>query len=298
MNQIHLFGSTNSTGNELKKLLKSNSKEFNTYGRNSDSGNVFNLNNLETFSFINLKTQSSVISLLPIWHFAYFLEYLYKNKKYDLQNIKNLIIVSSSSVITKKFAYNQFDKLLVQRLISAEKLVIKISQNLNIKLTIIRPTLIYGESDSYIDRNVSFLTSYLRFLPVIFIPKNSGLRQPIHCVQLAKLIYKINYDCHESFNIKNNVEFLNVGGDEEISYSEMLERIYLNLVKKKLTKKIIYFNLPFKILAFLASPLLLIRPKFFEALLRVNTDLSHFEKVSEILNVKPQKFPLKNQSDQ
>ena len=59
----------------------------------------------------------------------------------------------------------------------------------------------------------------------------------------------------------------------------------------------IYINLPFKIFAFLASPILLVKPKFFEALLRINTDLSNFEKVSEILNIKPEKFPLKNHSD-
>ena len=84
MNQIHLFGYSNPTGNELKKLLKASSKKINIYGRNSNSVNIFNLDNLESFSFINLKEESTIVSLLPIWHFAYFLEYLYNNKKYDI----------------------------------------------------------------------------------------------------------------------------------------------------------------------------------------------------------------------
>ena len=296
MNQVHLFGSSNPTGNELKKILNSNSKELNIYGRSSNSEYIFNLDNLEYFSFANSKEDSSIISLLQIWHFAYFLNYLYKNKKNDLENIKKIIVVSSSSVITKKFAFNKFDRLLVQKLIYAENEIIKISRNLKIKLIIIRPTLIYGKSDSFQDRNVSVLTTYLRIFPCIFIPKNSGLRQPIHCEQLAKLIYKVNYNWKYSGN-KNNFELLNVGGDEEISYKEMLSRIYFNLVNKKVFKKIIYFHLPYNIFAFLISPLLLIKPKFFEALLRINTDLSDFEKVSELLNEEPQKFPLNNQSD-
>ena len=292
MNQIHLFGSSNPTGNELKKILKANTKKLNIYGRKSDSRNNFNLDSLESFSLTNDKEESILISLLPIWHFSYFLNYLYKNKKNYLENIKKIIVISSSSVITKKFAFNKSDRLLVKKLISAENQIKKISQNLKIKLTIIRPTLIYGESDSYKDKNVSVLARYLTYFPIIFIPKNSGLRQPIHCFQLAKLIYKISYEFKNSF-YKNYFYILNVGGDEELRYSEMLERIYFKLVNKKIFNKIIYFHLPFKIFAFLTSPILLIKPKFFEALLRINTDLSDFEKVSKLLNTKPEKFPFK-----
>ncbi len=297
MNQIHLFGYSNPTANELKKLLKASSKKINIYGRNSNSGNIFNLNNLESFAFINLREESTIISLLPIWHFAYFLEYLYNNKKYDLQNIKKIIVISSSSVITKKFAFNQSDKLLVQNLISAEKLINKISQNLKIKLTIIRPTLIYGKSDSYIDRNVSVLTLYLRFFPIIFIPKNCGLRQPIHCAQLAKLIKKLVSEDQTFIDSDNSSTIINVGGDEELYYSEMLDRIYINLVEKGFLKKILYFYLPYRIFAILCSPFLIINPKFFEALLRINADLSGFERVSELLNTIPKKFPYKNKND-
>jgi len=297
MNQIHLFGYSNPTGNELKKLLKASSKKINMYGRNSNSGNIFNLDNLESFAFINPKEESTIVSLLPIWHFAYFLEYLYNNKKYDLQNIKKIIVVSSSSVISKKFAFNPSDKLLVQNLISAEKLISKISQNLKIKLTIIRPTLIYGKSDSYIDRNVSVLTLYLRFLPIIFIPKNCGLRQPIHCAQLAKLIKKLVSEDQTFIDSDNSSTIINVGGDEELYYSEMLDRIYINFVEKGFLKRILYFYLPYKIFAILCSPFLIINPKFFEALLRINADLSGFERVSELLNTIPKKFPYKNKND-
>ena len=76
MNQVHLFGASNPTGNELKKLLKVNSKKINIYGRNSNSENLFNFDNLESFAFINSKVDSTIISLLQIWHFAYFLNYL------------------------------------------------------------------------------------------------------------------------------------------------------------------------------------------------------------------------------
>ena len=297
MNQIHLFGYSNPTGNELKKLLKASSKKINMYGRNSNSGNIFNLDNLESFAFINPKEESTIVSLLPIWHFAYFLEYLYNNKKYDLQNIKKIIVVSSSSVISKKFAFNPSDKLLVQNLISAEKLISKISQNLKIKLTIIRPTLIYGKSDSYIDRNVSVLTLYLRFLPIIFIPKNCGLRQPIHCAQLAKLIKKLVSEDQTFIDSDNSSTIINVGGDEELYYSEMLDRIYINFVEKGFLKRILYFYLPYKIFAILCSPFLIINPKFFEALLRINADLSGFERVSELLNTIPKKFPYKNKNN-
>tara|TARA_Y100001978_G_C23694803_1_gene436909 strand:+ start:1411 stop:2283 length:873 start_codon:yes stop_codon:yes gene_type:complete len=286
--QFHLFGSSNPTGNDLIKYLNQSNNTINIYNRNKISNLYFDLNNLYKFSFVNPEKSSNIISLLPIWLFAEFLEFLHKNKKDALYNIKNILAISSSSAITKKYSYNGFDRDLVSKLISAEIKIRKICLINNINFCIIRPSLIYGRSGEYIDKNISLIVKFLKFLPIIIIPRSTGLRQPIHCSQLALAIYKLLYE-----NQSLNNEIINIGGDEEISYKLMLDRIFENYISNKIFKSIFYINLPNRLFAFLISPMLLVYPKFYEALLRTMVDLSGFLKVCEISSKDPIKFPYK-----
>ena len=121
-----------------------------------------------------------------------------KKKPNIFKDLKSIIAISSSSVITKKFSYNLFDRNLVYKLQKAEE-IIKNFLDLNIPCLIICPTLIYGKSKNYEDNNLSLIKKLVQYSPFIILPKNTGLRQPLHCNQLALLIFeKIN----ENINIK------------------------------------------------------------------------------------------------
>ena len=125
---------------------------------------------------------------MPIWKFSELLNRKYKNDQDELKNIELLIVCSSSSAETKKYTSNKFDRNLYQLLTQSENLIRKICSNLNIKLLIIRPSLIYGNLDLYRDKNINVIINILKFSPFIFLPTNTGLRQPIHFSQLSDFI--------------------------------------------------------------------------------------------------------------
>ena len=100
--------------------------------------------------------------------------------------LKAIISCSSTSVLTKKFAINNFDKRLVEKIKNAENRIEKICKNNNIIYQIIRTTLIYGNSKKYNDKNLSKIVNFMEKSPMLLMPKNSGLRQPIHYLQVEK----------------------------------------------------------------------------------------------------------------
>ena len=72
-----------------------------------------------------------------------------------LKCLRGVIACSSSSVITKRFASNRFDRELVARLTSAEDQVLATCRDLHLPSLILRPTLIYGRVGPYVDQNRS-----------------------------------------------------------------------------------------------------------------------------------------------
>ena len=82
-----------------------------------------------------------------------------------------------------------------------------------------------------------------------------------------------------------------VGGDEEIKYREMLERLNSSMLKdsKKCCKII---PIPNNFFYILISPLLILKPNLFEALFRIGSNLSGFQKCSSYTGEKFNKFPL------
>ena len=100
-----------------------------------------------------------------------------------------MIACSSSSSITKRFASNSFDRQLADKLIKAEDQIISACSTLSIKATILRPTLIYGRVGEYTDQNLSRLLCQMRRFPILPLPAQSGLRQPIHASQLAAVTF-------------------------------------------------------------------------------------------------------------
>ena len=73
------------------------------------------------------------------------------------------------------------------------------------------------------DKNIQKLADILKFLPIVFVPKESGLRQPIHTSQLSSYYIKVL----KEYNLKTRKKYKShkYRGDESLSFFEMLLRI-------------------------------------------------------------------------
>ena len=227
------------------------------------------------------------ISFGPIWLFAPFLDHLARVYPQRLKCLRGVIACSSSSVITKRFASNRFDRELVARLTSAEDQVLATCRDLHLPSLILRPTLIYGRVGPYVDQNLSRLIGLMRTTICRFLC--TLLRQPIHASQLAAVMELVR-----QFTISGWDPYLNV----------LLSVVTVNfatppccrhcssLFPKRIRHRCRLLSLPTRLFYTAAFPLLLQSPKAFEAVLRMGSDLSGFTPAHELLKVKPQPFPV------
>ena len=289
---VHLFGSTTPAGNALVKLLNDNGyKNVYQYSRNINNKNqiYLNMEKPEECSFKQFKKSSIIISFAPIWITSKFLLGLIKSNPNFLKYIKKIIVCSSSSVLTKRFAFNKFDQELFSKLRDSEKKIVDLCFSLNIKCMVVKPTLVYGSCGKYKDKNFSKLINLMRWLPFIVLPSNSGLRQPISCYQLANVFFNLITNEKYFYNLKS--PSLVVGGDKTLDYNKMLFLIRNSTKKNDLARKCIFIKIPDNLFIFLTFPLSLFSLKFYESVLRIFANLSNFTPQSEITNQKLSKFP-------
>lgn len=292
MIDIHLFGITTPTGKYIERIFNNKSEEYNLIGY-SRKDKKYKSINFEKENLLIYSDKNILISCAPIWDFANFINNLYKKNTNLLNKINSMIVCSSSSVITKKFAFNEFDKELVSKLELSENKLLDICKNLDIKCFIIRPTMIYGSIDGYHDKNIRLIVKIMRLMPIIFIPKTTGLRQPIHANQLAKVIYFIT--TFYAFNNENSIssKVFNIGGDEELTYKKLILRLKDTFPRKDPINNCYIAELPSTIFILLLIPLGIFSPKIFELFLRMKSNLSGFLKSSILIKQNPKKFPVR-----
>jgi hypothetical protein len=234
-----------------------------------------------------------LVSFAPLWHLAPFVAYLVSQRldagPQKPHGLTGVVACSSSSVVTKRFAANNFDRALVRRLEQAEGALEQACQIAAIPCRILRPTLIYGQAGGYGDRNLSVLINAMGRLPVLPIPSRTGLRQPIHAKQLAGVALLLA-DHPEAAPSR-----LNLGGDECLSYGTMLRRLQAAaqaLNPRDPAGRCHLLPLPMRLFHLLAAPLLPLAPKHFEAVLRIEADLAGFTPAHSLLATEPQPFPM------
>jgi len=232
------------------------------------------------------------VSFAPIWHLAPFLAGLAERRPGAISELQGVVACSSSSAITKRYAANRFDRELVQRLLRAENLLQRTCAALAIPCRILAPTLIYGRVGAYGDRNLSELLKLMRRLPMLPIPAGSGLRQPIHARQLAAVALHLGERLPDPGAPHPPVPPLLLGGDDTLSYAEMLHRLQQFVGTSDRASRCVLLPLPPRLFHMLAAPLLAISPKAFEAVLRIGADLAGFTPSHEILNEPPRRFPV------
>lgn len=111
----------------------------------------------------------------------------------------------------------------------------------NIKLTILRPTMIYGD---VCDRNMSkFIKMVDRFRVFPIINNGKGLIQPVNARDLGKAYYDILTTPIE--NIENEY---NLSGEKAITMLDAFK-----LISKKLGKRTIFISVPLGLGVFLAN---------------------------------------------
>ena len=135
-------------------------------------------------------------------------------------------------------------------------------------------------------------TYLIKKFPFCIIPSQTGYRQPIHFSQLSELTYLLleKLNKHNSRDKINQI--LEVGGDEEITYSDLLKRLSIVASNHK-NKRCKVITIPNKLFYVLFFPLLIFKPKIFEALYRMQSDLSGFPKYSDYAGKSSDKFPIK-----
>ena len=294
--ELHLFGATTPTGEAFRQQVAElePSVPLYSYSRRSADHPV---DFLHPGMFIHAGEPGAEliwISFGPMWLLAPFLTKLARDHPDRLVGLRGLIACSSSSVITKRFAANAFDRELVAKLREAEKQLLDICHHLHVPCCILQPTLIYGKVGAYSDSNLSRLLQVLKKLPLLPLPAQTGLRQPIHARQLAAVAFRLAQQLNSSGWNPDQPERISLGGDEQLSYRAMLQALQRDARKENTPVHCWLLPIPNRLFFLLAAPLLLRSPKAYEAVLRMGADLAGFMASHEILNEPPQTFPLPN----
>ena len=187
---------------------------------------------------------------------APFFEQLASDYPERLSHLSGLIACSSSSVLTKRFASNSFDRELSARLTSSEDQLLSTCSNYGIGCRILRPSLIYGQVGPYGDSNLSRLLALMRRLPLVALPFNSGLRQPIHASQLAAVALQLAQQMLGPGLDPALPERIALGGDSQISYKAMLQALQQALPANDPARHCHICEIPNRLFFLLAASLL------------------------------------------
>ncbi len=302
--RIHIFGAATPSGEAFRQLLSPEfpQSDLFIYSRGFASSPSRLIADFSKPSDFRPGGDPSVpaiwISFAPIWLLAPFLDCLASLHPQRLQGLKCLIACSSSSVLTKRFAANRFDRELVARLATAENQLLATCSKIGICCNILRPTLVYGQVGDYNDKNLSQLLRFMRFSPILPIPLNTGSRQPIHAVQLAGVAFKlmqqlVSVYLESGSNLaSSHSEIVALGGDQTLDYRDMLRALQHSQPIGDPARRCMLLPIPNKLFFFLAAPLLLLSPKLFEAVLRIAADLAGFLPSHQLLDQSPKPFPL------
>ncbi len=293
--QLHLFGAATSSGEAFRQQVAVTMPNWPllAYSRHLLGAHRADFTNPSSFQPGGASGGPAIwISFAPIWLLAPFLEQLAQGHPERLIGLRGLIACSSSSVLTKRFAANHFDRQLVARLCDAEAHLLATCRCLELPCRILQPTLIYGQVGSYGDRNLSRLVQLMRRLPLLPLPAHTGLRQPLHASQLAAVALLLAQQLAAPGAASARPERLAVGGDTELSYRAMLEALQRALPAGDPARRCRLLPIPNRLAVLLAAPLLLSSPKAFEAVLRIGADLAGFIPSHQLLGQPPQAFPV------
>jgi len=219
---ILVTGARGVVGNPLCKRLSRDNTDFIAVSRqatNSSDQLQWDLSQVPSAQAVeSLALVSSLVHCAPIWLLPPHLPLFSK------LGIRRLVVFSSTSVLSKRSSENQHEQALVNQLRGAEEELLEYCAQSKIQLTILRPSLIYGYG---LDQNVSHIASFIRrFGFMLLVGKATGLRQPVHADDLVQVsLNSLQVD-------RPGQRIYTVSGKDEISYREMVKRIFIGLGRK------------------------------------------------------------------
>lgn len=138
--------------------------------------------------------------------------------------VNRLIAFGSTSMFSKISSENPGEQIIVELLKQAEHDIARECDRLNIKWTILRPTMVYGLG---LDKNITTIMQFIKRFGVFPVHgKADGARKPVHASDLAQAAI----DIIEEPRTYNST--YNLGGGEQLSYREMVQRIFAYVGKK------------------------------------------------------------------
>ena len=236
--KLIIFGARGNTANYFLKILEKEKfeGEITVVSRDKNKNNYFNQFKLN-FKILNgdiketnflekcFDNIDTVLNLANMENSPKIVEIGSKHK------VKWFILVHSTMIFSKnksKFILNR---------INIEKDLLKKNKN----LTILRPTMIYGNKR---DINISRLIKYLdkfKIFPIFGNGKN--LLQPVYVDDLSKSYFNVIKNKNVTFN-----KSYNLAGKNSIEYLKILK-----IIESALKKKIIFIRLPINISAILVK---------------------------------------------
>jgi nucleoside-diphosphate-sugar epimerase len=137
--------------------------------------------------------------------------------------IKRVVAFSSTAIFGKRDTRDAGERTMVATLAAAEAEVTRLATAHDLKLTILRPTMIYGMG---LDINITRMARTIRRFHVmpISMPAN-GLRQPVQARDLAEAALAAAANpttCGKAYNL---------GGGDTLPYRAMVERLFVHLGK-------------------------------------------------------------------
>ena len=293
MSDVLLFGATSPSG--LAFLQGAGSLSVTVAGRRRPQGfadGPFQLCDLQAADSLEQPLVGTLVSFAPLWDLAPFLARLAEQHPERLAGVRAVVACSSSSVITKRFAFNRCDRDLVQRLTASQDLLIHTCQDLGLPCRIVAPTLIYGQVGAYGDRNLSQLLQWMRRFPLLPLPADTGLRQPIHSSQLAAVVRTLALALVRPTGGTPTGDVIAVGGDDTLNYHELLLRLQQQCDPSDRARRCRLVAMPAWLFRALAAPLLVAAPKGFEAVMRIQVDLAGFHPAHSLVGEQPRPFPV------
>lgn len=229
---VGVLGATSPVGAQVLSQLTASGVRVVAFSRSCVNGIIDSVHwiNLSTLDAVQLQAEHGDIPLWiacsPIWiipeHFA-----LMKGL-----GASHVVCLSSTSQFTKLESSSPYEEKVVQDLICGEKSLEAWASEENVGWTVLRPTLIYGRGN---DRNLSEIVKIIKKLKCFpLFGHAKGLRQPIYVDDVARA-------CVQSvFSERTRNKSYNISGAEQITYKEMVTRVF---VAMGLTPRLIPINL-------------------------------------------------------
>lgn len=234
MKKLLITGLSGRTGRYF--LNEINNKKLNDYEiyatvRNTDTVLDGNINkviiDLDDFNKLN----EFLVGFDTVFHIVNIKKSVNVVKAAINNNVRWVILVHTTGI------YSKF-KSASQEYIEIEKQIEDLIKDTNTKITILRPTMIYGSLD---DQNMSFFIKMVNKLKIFPIVNNGKYYlQPVHQEDLGKAYYSVLIN--EDKTIGNNY---NLSGKDKLYLIDILKTI-----SNKLNKKTIFISIPFSIAYF------------------------------------------------